>query len=158
MGIVVNRTCLSLFFKWRVHNKIITIVTKITLQTCFYSLFWLQRRYKRNCFWNIDHLSAELVDFLSRRQACLIKQTNTNFGENGTANGPHSETQILCGTSHNPREGLWNTKIIKISLQINSIFTIFKNSRFFFYSNFLRVDFSFFRFKYLILIKKINIF
>ena len=42
-----------------------------------------------------------------------------------------NKRQILCGTSHNPREGLWIIKISKINLHQNSIFIKFKNSTIF---------------------------
>ena len=43
-----------------------------------------------------------------------------------------NRAQILCGSSHHPREGLWMIKISKISLQQNSIFIKFENPQFFY--------------------------
>ena len=55
------------------------------------------------------------------------------FESNKRQNGYTDWTQILCGTSHDPREGLWMIKIKKIYTQHNSIFSKFKKSTIFFY-------------------------
>ena len=41
------------------------------------------------------------------------------FVSNKRQNGLTDWNQILCGTSHNPKESLWMIKISKISLQLN---------------------------------------
>ena len=54
------------------------------------------------------------------------------FVSNKRQNGWIDWAQILCGTSHGPKEGLWMNKDIKISLQQNSIFIkIWKSTKFF---------------------------
>ena len=47
---------------------------------------------------------------------------------NKRQNGWTDRAQILCGTSHDHREGLWMIKISKICLQQNSIFIRFWKS------------------------------
>ena len=50
-------------------------------------------------------------------------------------NGLTDEAQILCGTSREPREGLWMIKSSKICLPQNSIFNKFSKSTNFFLWN-----------------------
>ena len=49
------------------------------------------------------------------------------FVSNKRQNGFTDRAQTLCGTSHDPREGLWMIKTLKISAQQNSIFINFEN-------------------------------
>ena len=50
------------------------------------------------------------------------------FVSNKHQHGWTDQAHILCGTLHDPREGLWMIKISKISLQQSSIFIKFKKS------------------------------
>ena len=55
------------------------------------------------------------------------------FVSNKRQNGWIDWAQILCGTSHGPKEGLCMNKDTKITLQQNSIFIkIWKSTKFFF--------------------------
>ena len=58
--------------------------------------------------------------------ACLFVVSNKR------QNGWTDRAQILCGTSRDPREGLWMIKFSKICLYQNSIFENFENLRIFF--------------------------
>ena len=48
---------------------------------------------------------------------------------NKSQNGWTDRAQIFCGTSRDPKEGLWMIKFSKICLHQNSIFEIFENPR-----------------------------
>ena len=52
---------------------------------------------------------------------------------NKRQHGWTDRTQIFCGTSRDPREGLWMIKFSKICLHQNSIFENFENPRNYFY-------------------------
>ena len=53
------------------------------------------------------------------------------FLTNKRQNGWTDRDQILCGTSRDPREGLWMIKITKICQQQNSIYIKFRKSTIF---------------------------
>jgi len=55
------------------------------------------------------------------------------FESNKCQNGWTHRIKNLCGISHDPREGLWIIKILKISPQQNSILIKFWKSTTFFY-------------------------
>ena len=54
------------------------------------------------------------------------------FVSNKRQNGWTDRAQIFCGSSRDPREGLWMIKFSKICLHQNSIFENFENPRIFF--------------------------
>ena len=54
------------------------------------------------------------------------------FVSNKRQNGWTDRAQIFCGTSHDPRDGLWMVKFSKICLHQNSFFENFENPRNFF--------------------------
>ena len=54
------------------------------------------------------------------------------FVSNKRQNGWTDRAHIFCGTSHDPREGLWMIKFSKICLHQNSIFENFENPQIFF--------------------------
>ena len=57
------------------------------------------------------------------------------FVSNKRQNGWTDRAQIFCGTSRDPREGLWMIKFSKICLHQNSIFKNFENPRIFFWKS-----------------------
>ena len=57
------------------------------------------------------------------------------FVSNKRQNGWTDRAQIFCGTSCDPREGLWMIKFSKICLHQNSIFENFENLRIFFWKS-----------------------
>ena len=61
--------------------------------------------------------------------ACLAVCLSDLFESNKRQNGWTDRAQILCGTSHDPREGLWMLRITKTCIQTLLIFVKFKTAR-----------------------------
>ena len=69
--------------------------------------------------WKIAFWNANAIIYLYTLFVCL--SVCLFFVSNKRPNGWHDRAKILCGTSHNPGEGLWMITISKMSLLQNSI-------------------------------------
>ena len=94
------------------------------------SIFRNQRRY-------ISHLSIlTLSIYKFGLSVCLFVCLSVClFVSNKRQNGWTDRAQIFCGTSHDPREGLWMIKFLKICLHQNSIFENPRNFLFLLFVN-----------------------
>ena len=102
--------------------------------------FSLNGKNPRNFFIN-PLLFAPLVYLLlsnTRLLFCIYAPLVYLLLSNTRQNGWTDRVQSLCGTSHDPRVGLWIIKISKINLQQNSMFIKFWKSTIF-YKSFLFV-------------------
>ena len=96
--------------------------------------FSLNGKNPRNFFIN-PLLFAPLVYLLlsnTRLLFCIYAPLVYLLLSNTRQNGWTDRVQSLCGTSHDPRVGLWIIKISKINLQQNSMFIKFWKSTIFF--------------------------
>ena len=83
--------------------------------------------------WNVNYFYlTSPVLYLYINLACL---SVCLFVFNKRQNGWTDRAQIFCGTSRDPREGLWMIKFSKICLHQNSIFENFENPRIFFWKS-----------------------
>ena len=76
--------------------------------------------------WKIAFWNANAIIYIYTLLVCL--SVGLFFVSNKRPNGWHDRAKVLCGTSHNPGEGLWMIKISKISLQWNLIVIHFLKS------------------------------
>ena len=91
-------------------------------------LNFLNFNIKLHIFFHV-YCSVVYQIYLYINLACL---SVCPFVSNKRRNGWTDRAQIFCGTSHDPREGLWMIKFSKICLHQNLIFENFENPRIFF--------------------------
>ena len=93
-------------------------------------LLWETLYNKYDCLYssqNLQYTKFRFCHLYKEMFVCL-------FVSKKRQNGWTDRAQIFCGTSRDPREGLWMIEFSKISLHQNSIFEQFENPRFFFKS------------------------
>ena len=102
----------------------------------FWLITWCCNKYLKLCnffadYWGVFQKSIKSI-YKFGLSVCLFVCL---FVSNKRQNGWTDRAQNFCGTSCDPREGLWMIKFSKICLYQNSIFKNFGNPRNFFWKS-----------------------
>ena len=108
-------------------NRTELFQTEFQFWDIFYNSYW--RDKKKNIFVFIClYICLESIYKFGLSVCLSVCPFVSNKRQNGWTDRPH----IFCGTSHDPREGLWMIEFSKICLHQNSVFENFENPRNFF--------------------------